>query len=114
MHPSNRVATMSAMLMMKLLAVALTFALATASGAAFALQPPLGAASDHDAALVCAAGDEAMAAEAAAGTGGRTLRVGVSDSETRLVLPWFIEDLLGAIRRGDAPQDYLRGAWRGL
>jgi hypothetical protein len=37
-----------------------------------------------------------------------TLRVGLSDPGTQLVLPWFLADLVDAINRRAAPQDFAK------
>nr|WP_311527136.1 hypothetical protein [uncultured Ralstonia sp.] len=47
-------------------------------------------------------------AKPAAPASTNTLRVGLSDPGTQLVLPWFLADLVDAVNRRAAPQDFAK------
>ena len=43
-----------------------------------------------------------------------TLHIGLSDSGTQLVLPWFLADLVDAVNRRAAPQDFAKKLREGI
>lgn len=42
------------------------------------------------------------------------LTVGVSDPQTRLVLPWFLAELVDAVNQHTAPQDVVKKLRKGI
>ncbi|PLT17375.1 MULTISPECIES: hypothetical protein [Ralstonia] len=42
------------------------------------------------------------------------LTIGVSDPETRLVLPWFLAELVDAVNQHTAPQDVVKKPRKGI
>ena len=43
-----------------------------------------------------------------------TLRIGLSDPGTQLVLPWFLADLVEAVNRRASPQDFAKKLQDGI
>ncbi|MCO5414342.1 MULTISPECIES: hypothetical protein [Ralstonia] len=55
-----------------------------------------------------------QAAKAAEPASTDTLRIGLSDPGTQLVLPWFLADLVEAVNRRATPQDFAKKLQDGI
>ncbi|WP_426399943.1 hypothetical protein ACN9M1_18095 [Ralstonia sp. R-29] len=44
----------------------------------------------------------------------KTLSIGVSDPGTKLILPWFVADLINAVNQRTSPQDFAKSLRDGI
>ncbi|WP_296224314.1 hypothetical protein [Ralstonia sp. UBA689] len=83
--------------------VALTLLSATMS--ANALTTASTTLTDQDVQTMLAQSQPAQPRQAPAPTSQPTLRIGLSDPNTQLVLPWFLADLVDAVNQRTSPHD---------
>lgn len=69
---------------------------------------------DQDVQAMLAQSQPAQPSQTTAPTSQPTLRVGLSDPNTQLVLPWFLADLVDAVNQRTSPHDLAKKLREGI